>query len=229
MRQGNIRNTDAAKRIRFLGMAICGILLWYGGRAMAAVTTGSTYIEAKKVAITFDDGPNPEYTERLLDGLKERNVTATFFLIGSEVKEYPEIVKRMSREGHLIGNHTYEHVNLCETDREQVKWQVEQTNDLIYEITGKRPVYIRPPYGSWSAELGDVTGMLEILWTVDPRDWDCDDTGELIERVLNAVTDDSVILFHDSSASSVDAALSIIDILTERGYEFVCADEILYN
>jgi peptidoglycan/xylan/chitin deacetylase (PgdA/CDA1 family) len=220
---------NAVKWIRVLAMVVCGFLLWYGGRTMAAVTTGSEYIEVKKVAITFDDGPNPEYTERLLDGLKERNVKATFFLIGSEVKEYPEIVKRMSEEGHLIGNHTYEHVNLCETDTEQVKWQVDQTNDLIYEITGTRPVYIRPPYGSWDSGLGEVTGMLEILWTVDPRDWDCDDVGELIERVLTAVTNDSVILFHDSSASSVEAALSVVDILTERGYEFVGADEILYE
>jgi peptidoglycan/xylan/chitin deacetylase (PgdA/CDA1 family) len=196
---------------------------------VAAVTTGSEYIEVKKVAITFDDGPNPAHTERLLDGLKERNVTATFFLIGSEVKEYPEIVKRMSEEGHLIGNHTYEHVDLCGVDEAQVKWQVEQTNDAIYEVTGERPVYIRPPYGSWSRSMEEATGMLEVLWTVDPRDWDCDDTGELISRVLEQVENDSIILFHDASASSVDAALTVIDILTERGYEFVGANEILYE
>jgi peptidoglycan/xylan/chitin deacetylase (PgdA/CDA1 family) len=210
-------------------MIVCGILLWYGGRGVAAVTTGSEYIEVKKVAITFDDGPNPAHTERLLDGLAERNVTATFFLIGSEVAEYPEIVKRMSEEGHLIGNHTYEHVDLCGVDEAQVKWQVEQTNDAIYEVTGERPVYIRPPYGSWSRSMEEATGMLEVLWTVDPRDWDCDDTGELIRRVLEQVENDSIILFHDASASSVDAALSVVDILKERGYEFVGANEILYE
>jgi peptidoglycan/xylan/chitin deacetylase (PgdA/CDA1 family) len=164
-----------------------------------------------------------------LDGLAERNVTATFFLIGSEVKEYPEIVKRMSEEGHLIGNHTYEHVDLCGVDEAQVKWQVEQTNDAIYEVTGERPVYIRPPYGSWSSRMEEETGMLEVLWTVDPRDWDCDDTGELISRVLEQVENDSIILFHDASASSVDAALTVIDILKGRGYEFVGANEILYE
>ena len=196
---------------------------------MAVVTTSKEYIEAKKVAITFDDGPNPEYTERLLDGLKERNVKATFFLIGKEVKEYPEIVKRISDEGHLIGNHTYEHVNLCEIDCDQVKWQVEQTNDAIYEVTGERPMYIRPPYGCWNKQMEEETGMLEILWNVDPRDWDCKDSGVLIDRVLKQVQNDSIILFHDASASSVDAALSVVDILTERGYEFVGADELLYE
>ena len=196
---------------------------------MAVVTTSEEYIEAKKVAITFDDGPNPEYTERLLDGLKERNVKATFFLIGKEVKEYPEIVKRISDEGHLIGNHTYEHVNLCEIDCDPVKWQVEQTNDAIYEVTGERPMYIRPPYGCWNKQMEEETGMLEILWNVDPRDWDCKDSGVLIERVLKQVQNDSIILFHDASASSVDAALAVIDILTERGYEFVGADELLYE
>jgi peptidoglycan/xylan/chitin deacetylase (PgdA/CDA1 family) len=225
----HIRVVDAVKFAQTFCMIVCGILLWFGGRGVAAVTTGSEYIEVKKVAITFDDGPNPAHTERLLDGLKERNVTATFFLIGSEVTEYPEIVKRMSEEGHLIGNHTYEHVDLCGVDEAQVKWQVEQTNDAIYEVTGERPVYIRPPYGSWSRSMEEATGMLEVLWTVDPRDWDCDDTGELIRRVLEQVENDSIILFHDASASSVDAALSVIDILTERGYEFVGANEILYE
>jgi peptidoglycan/xylan/chitin deacetylase (PgdA/CDA1 family) len=210
-------------------MVLCGFLLWYGGRTVAAVTAGGAYIEVKKVAITFDDGPNPEHTERLLDGLKERNVTAAFFLIGSEVAEYPEIVKRMSDEGHLIGNHTYEHIDLCEVSEEQVKWQVEQTNDIIYEVTGSRPVYIRPPYGSWSSSMEEATGMLEVLWTVDPRDWECFDTGTLVERVMTETTDDSILLFHDASASSVDAALTVIDILQERGYEFVGADEILYE
>jgi peptidoglycan/xylan/chitin deacetylase (PgdA/CDA1 family) len=225
----HIRVVDAVKFAQIFCMIVCGILLWFGGRGVAAVTTGSEYIEVKKVAITFDDGPNPAHTERLLDGLAERNVTATFFLIGSEVKEYPEIVKRMSEEGHLIGNHTYEHVDLCGVDEAEVKWQVEQTNDAIYEVTGERPVYIRPPYGSWSRSMEEATGMLEVLWTVDPRDWDCDDTGELIRRVLEQVENDSIILFHDASASSVDAALSVIDILTERGYEFVGANEILYE
>lgn len=196
---------------------------------MAAVTTGKEYIEAKKVAITFDDGPNSLYTEKLLEGLKERNVKATFFLIGKEVKEYPDIVKRMYEEGHLIGNHTYEHVNLCEVDTKQVKWQVEQTNDLIYEVTGERPVYIRPPYGCWNKQMEEETGMLEILWSVDPRDWECNDTDVLISRVLKQVDDEGIILFHDGSQSSVDAALTVIDILQERGYEFVLASEVLYE
>ena len=220
---------NALKWQKMLCIAVCGLLLWYGGRTMAAVTTGKEYIEAKKVAITFDDGPNSLYTEKLLDGLKERNVKATFFLIGKEVKEYPDIVKRMYEDGHLIGNHTYEHVNLCEVDTKQVKWQVEQTNDLIYEVTGERPVYIRPPYGCWNKQMEEETGMLEILWSVDPRDWECNDTDVLISRVLKQVDDEGIILFHDGSQSSVDAALTVIDILQERGYEFVLASEVLYE
>lgn len=213
----------------WIGVVIGAVLFWYAGWKMAAVTTGTEYIEAKKVAITFDDGPSQEYTKRLLDGLKERNVKATFFLIGELVKEQPDLVKRMSSEGHLIGNHTYEHVNLCELDCEQVKWQIEQTNDIIYEVTGSRPEYIRPPYGCWNEQMEEETDMLEIFWTVDPKDWDCNDTGEVITRVLRKVENGSIILFHDASDSSVDAALAIIDILQERGYEFVLADEILYE
>ena len=94
--------------------------------------------EKKKVAITFDDGPNPDYTPDLLKGLKERGVSATFFLLGKEVEKYPELVEQMHAEGHLIGTHSYEHVNLCNLTDEKAIEQVDKTNALIEKITGER-------------------------------------------------------------------------------------------
>ena len=199
---------------------------------MAEVTTasaGKAYNEAKKVAITFDDGPNPVYTPKLLDGLKERDVKATFFVIGEEAELYPEIIERMAKEGHEIGNHTYSHVNLCCLDYEEIEYEVNKTNQVIEKITGEYPVYIRPPFGSWSKELGDKTGMIEVLWDIDPKDWDTSNTGTVITRVLKNVDDRNIILFHDASQSSVDAALAVIDELKERGYAFVGVDEILFD
>ena len=210
----------------------CGILLWFGGRAVAVVTSasaGDAYIEAKKVAITFDDGPNPVYTPKLLDGLKERDVKATFFVIGREAELYPDIIERMEEEGHEIGNHTYSHVNLCCLDYEEIEYEVNETNKVIENITGECPIYIRPPFGSWSKELGDKTGMIEVLWDIDPKDWNTSDAGTVITRVLKDVDDRNIILFHDNSQSSVDAALAVIDELKERGYAFVGVDEILFD
>ncbi len=218
---------------------ICIVAIYLFTQYFPAVSTGQVdagQIEAeqvvkedKKVAITFDDGPNAQYTEILLDGLKERNVKATFFLIGKQAEQNPEIVERMQREGHEIGNHTYDHVNLCSLSVSEVKEQVDLTNEAIMEITGEYPIYIRPPFGCWSDELGDETGMIDVMWNVDPRDWETDSVGTIIQRVLNNVEDRDIILFHDCSKSSVDAALAVVDALRERGYEFVGVDEILFD
>lgn len=213
---------------------LCIVAVYLLTQYFLAVNTGQAETqpsgrEDKKVAITFDDGPNPQYTETLLDGLKERDVKATFFLIGKQVEQYPEIVERMYKEGHEIGNHTYDHVNLCNLSEAEVKEQVSRTNEAIMEITGVCPVYIRPPFGCWSAELGDETGMIDVLWNVDPRDWETNNTETIIRRVLNQVEDHDIILFHDCSKSSVEAALAVVDALHERGYEFVGVEEILFD
>lgn len=121
----------------------------------------------KKVAITFDDGPNANYTEMLLDGLKERGVHATFFLLGSETEKYPQIVEKIHKDGHTIGTHSYEHVNLKNLSDKKAIEQVDKTNKAIYEVTGEYPEYIRPPFGSWKANLDYETSMIEVLWDID--------------------------------------------------------------
>ena len=183
--------------------------------------------EKKKVAITFDDGPNPDYTPDLLKGLKERGVSATFFLLGKEVEKYPELVEQMHAEGHLIGTHSYEHVNLCNLTDEKAIEQVDKTNALIEKITGERPQFIRPPYGCWKKNLDYKTSMIEVLWDVDPLDWKTGNSDVVVSRVLKNVEEGDIILLHDASASSVKAALSIIDKLQEAGYLFVTVDEIV--
>ena len=105
--------------------------------------------EYKKIALTFDDGPHPYYTEELLDGLKERGVHATFFVTGEHAKLHPDVLKRMQEEGHLIGNHTYSHIQLTSKNREKFKQELIDTNAVIQEITGEEVEYVRPPYGSW--------------------------------------------------------------------------------
>lgn len=183
----------------------------------------------KKVALTFDDGPNANYTGKLLDGLKERGVHATFFLLGKQVEKSPQIVERMHADGHLIGNHSYEHVNLSSLSDEAAKTQVDMTNEAIYKVTGEYPEYIRPPYGCWKSNLDYATTMIEVLWNVDPLDWKTDSVSVVVERVLKEVEEDDIILLHDASESSVSAAFQIIDKLKKEGYQFVTVDEILFD
>lgn len=183
----------------------------------------------KKVALTFDDGPNPYYTEPLLEGLKERGVKATFFLLGKEVEKHPEIVEEIFRQGHVIGNHSYQHEQLSKLSDDAACAQVERTNGLIYEITGEYPLYLRPPYGDWKDGLDCETTMIEVLWDVDPRDWATGSAGTVVERIMKKVEEGDIILMHDASDSSVKAALMVVDRLREEGYEFVTVEELLLD
>ena len=181
----------------------------------------------KYIALTFDDGPSRKYTPILLDGLKERGVHATFFLMGKNIEGEEDIVKRMNEEGHLIGNHSYEHIQLTKAGAKAVCEAVEHTQEQIEAITGKRPEYIRPPYGDWNEELEEEIGMTPVLWSLDSLDWKLKDTGKIIHQVLKDVKDGDIILLHDIFPSSVEAALELIDILQKEGYVFVTADELL--
>lgn len=176
-----------------------------------------------------DDGPNTEYTEELLRGLKERGVKATSFLLGKEVEKSPALVEEIYKDGHLIGNHSYEHVNLSTLSDEAAVLQVDKTNEAIYQVTGVYPEYIRPPFGCWKCNLDYETKMIEVLWDVDPRDWATEDAGVVTQSVVSSVRENDIILLHDASESSVNAAFAIIDELQKQGYKFVTVDEILFD
>lgn len=190
---------------------------------------GERGAERPKIALTFDDGPNARWTPMLLDGLKERSVKATFFLIGVNIEkdDNAEIVKRMWEEGHLIGNHTYHHVEITKVSDKAALKELATTNELILEITGEPVEYMRPPFGSWQKTLEEKLHVLPVLWTVDPLDWKTNDTDKVVERVVKNVKENDIILLHDCYESSVEAALKIVDILTEQGYEFVTVDELI--
>lgn len=183
--------------------------------------------EIKKIALTFDDGPNPDYTGMLLDGLKERGIKASFFVLGSEVELYPQLVRRASEEGHLIGVHAYRHVNLRQLSDAEAVEQVDRTNGAIYRATGQYASYIRPPYGCWKEDLDYEVQMVEVLWDIDPRDWATTSSDLVVQRVLSEVEENSIILLHDASRSSVQAAFTIIDTLQKQGYTFVTVEELL--
>lgn len=183
--------------------------------------------EAPKVALTFDDGPHSQYTPMLLDGLKERGVKATFFIQGQNIKGNEEILKRIQKEGHLIGNHTFHHVRLSRVSEAEAVEEIVRTSNAIYELTGVYTAFVRPPFGEWKKDLEFHVTMIPVLWTVDSRDWITQDKGQILDTVLPEVEDGSIILMHDEFESSVEAALQIVDTLQAEGYSFVTADDLL--
>lgn len=181
----------------------------------------------KVVALTFDDGPGYKTTMTLLDGLKERDVHATFFLLGQQIEERKEVIERMHEDGHLIGNHTYSHIQLDTVNIVCALDEIAKTNQIIEEITGAKPKYIRPPYGSWSDALEEEIDMTPVLWTVDTSDWNTRDVNRIVNYVVNEVESGDIILMHDIYDTSVAAALEIVDQLKSRGFVFVTVDELL--
>ncbi len=215
----------------FCLIAAMALLGWAGyGRWQAQAEeaygedTGNQY-----VALTFDDGPNPEYTPVLLDGLKERGVKASFFLLGKYVEENQELVRRMVEEGHLVGNHSFNHVILSKVPVEEAVAEIEKTNDAIKEVTGESPRYIRPPYGEWNDQLDERIDMEKVLWNVDPLDWKVLDREKVAGHIMTHVRNGSIILLHDSYPSTVEAAFEVIDTLKDQGYTFVTVDELLVD
>ena len=184
---------------------------------------------AKPVALTFDDGPHETCTAGLVDGLKERGVHATFFLMGENIEGNEELVRRMQAEGHLIGNHSYRHIQLTKAGEDAVCQAVDRTEEMIEDITGNRPQYLRPPYGDWNENLECRMNLTTVFWTVDSLDWKLQNTAKIVRRVEKDVKAGDIILMHDIFPTSVEAALQLVDRLQAEGYTFVTVDELLID
>jgi len=192
----------------------------------------------KVVALTFDDGPYSPYTEQVLDILQEYNVPATFFLVGENVEKNPELVRRIVREGHQIGNHTYHHVDLLKGDSKTIAEEIDRTSTAISKITGITPHLVRPPHGFRDPVVMGIMaerGLKVVEWSVMSRDWTNPGVEAIVDRTVSKVKNGSIILLHDgdgissqaSRIQSVEAARRIIQTLQAEGYQFVTVDEIL--
>lgn len=184
--------------------------------------------ETKYVALTFDDGPSGKYTRKLLDGLYDRGVQATFLLCGYRMKDYPDLTQRIVDEGHEIGYHGYTHKNMQSMSRRDIARELEDSQTLLPE--GCRPVFLRPPGGCCSdavRQVAQVRNLAILGWSVDPRDWATHDTAAIERAVLKNVGDGDIVLLHDMSDSSVKAALDIVDVLLQKDYEIVTVSRLV--
>lgn len=196
-------------------------------KVLAGANAVEAGIETRRIALTFDDGPHPYYTDLLLDGLAERGVKVTFFLLGENIEGREDVIRRMSEEGHLIGNHTFYHVDINSLSMEEACAEIRDTSEAIRAITGQQVEYVRPPYGNWNKELECQVMMIPVFWTLDTLDWKVKNTDRIVREVLEDVEENDVILMHDSYRTTVEAALRIVDELQKKGYEFVTADELI--
>jgi len=191
----------------------------------------------KVVALTFDDGPHPEHTDRLLQILKDNGAVATFFVLGDNVEKYPEVAKRIYDSGNEIGTHSYDHTDLMKLSADQViSEQYGKTNDILEEAVGARALFDRPPYGSMSDDRAVELGREQIMWSVDPEDWkdEYKTTDKLIDNIFNGTNsngikaaDGSIILSHDIHKTTVDAYDAIIKEFINQGYKFVTVSQMM--
>lgn len=187
---------------------------------------GESGVGEKAIALTFDDGPSG-YTEELLDGLRLYDAKVTFFVIGEAAEKKPEIVKRAHDEGHLIGNHTYSHIDFYKTGLNDIKENIAKGAEVIESITGDKPLFLRAPYGNVSFIQLNQLDAFFVHWSTSSFDWFREDENYIYKRLLKEAKDGEIILLHDTREVTVKAALKAIPKLQEQGFEFVRVDELL--
>ena len=183
--------------------------------------------DTKYVALTFDDGPSGKYTRSLLDGLAYRGVHATFLLCGYRMEQYPDITQRIFDEGHEIGYHGFSHKTMGDMSRRTIGQELIDSEKLLPEDCD--PVFFRPPGGIVTdgvRQVAEVRQLAILSWSVDPKDWATTSVGNVETAVLKEIQDGDIVLLHDMSISSVQAALDIVDVLQSQGYRFVTVSEL---
>lgn len=181
----------------------------------------------KMIALTFDDGPNYN-TSKIIDVLNKYDIKATFFVLGNRAINNKDILRKMVDSGMEIGNHTYNHLLLTKYDENKIRSEIEDTSEVIYNATKKRPKLLRPSYGSVNNKIKKVANMPIIIWDIDTLDWKYHNSKRITSRVVNKVRDGDIILMHDIYSASLNALSNIIPILQDNGYEFVTIDELFY-
>src|SRR5207249_3743116 len=195
------------------------------------ITFSSVHVDGPYIAMTFDDGPSAVLTPKLLDVLAARHIKATFFVLGENIAEHPEIVARAAREGHEIGNHSWSHPNFAKMSLESIRSQLQRTDDAIKNATGNRPTLFRPPYGSITERekrwIHDEFGYDIILCDVDPLDWKRPGPAVVRSRILKETRPGSIVLSHDIHPGTIEAMPSTFDELEAKSFKFVTVSELL--
>jgi len=208
----------------FILIVIYGVFTISSGMFVKAVCKTGT----KGILLTFDDGPDPQTTSRILDILEKHSVKALFFMTGKKVAENPELVRKISQNGHLIGTHTFSHsIFFPFFSVKRMISEIVRTSDIIEKTTGKKVGFFRPPFGITNPNVAGAikkTGMKVIGWSMRSLDTVTKDPGVLRSRILNNISEGDIILLHDTQVQTVQILDNFIEVCIERGFEFVDAD-----
>jgi peptidoglycan-N-acetylglucosamine deacetylase len=188
----------------------------------------------RKVAITFDDGPNPVYTPQILDIFSKAKGKATFFMIGEQMTNHPEVVKHVADQGHEIGNHTFTHPKLSQLSVEDCREEIDQTEKLIEEMTGQRPVVFRPPYLDYNQDTVSIVqqkgySMIGAL-NLEAQDWEQPGVEHILEKSRDVVKNGGILIFHDGfgdRSQTIEAVRMLVSELTSQDYQLVTVSELL--
>lgn len=191
---------------------------------------GELQVSEKLISLTFDDGPNEEFTTQLLDVLSKHDVKATFFVMGAYVDEFPEVARRIVSDGHTIANHTYNHPDLSTVSDEEVVKQFIWTQESIHDVTGVWPTIYRLPFGAGGKRVIDLMDdMTSILWNIDSMDWYYQDTTLTYNHIMENLHPNSLLLMHDTHQATPDVIDLLIPVLKDQGYEFVAPTEVGFD
>ena len=195
------------------------------------VRYNSVHTDQMVLAMTFDDGPHPVNTPKLLDLLKERNIKATFFLVGERVKMHPEIVRRILAEGHEVANHTWTHPSLTSISDEKIRSEFQRTADAIWDAAQYRPHIMRPPFGATNRRIEQWVynefGYSSITWSVDPNDWRRPGVQVVANRLIAGAHKGAIMLSHDIHAPTIEAMPQVFDTLLAKGYKFLTVSQLI--
>ena len=197
----------------------------------AGISFSRVMVSGNYIAMTYDDGPHPQNTTRLLDMLRERNIKATFYVIGRSVELYPQVVRRTVAEGHEIGNHSHTHRLLSKLSDDEIRKELSSCRDAVARAAGVQPRTMRPPYGGLLQRQREWVhseyNYPTILWSVDPLDWKRPGASVVSSRILAGASNGGIVLAHDLHAQTVDAMPATLDTLLRRGFKFVTVSQLL--
>ena len=244
------------RRWLLVGVVVLAVAGYFGYQAVEApenqlfghtVAQGSSTVP--EIALTFDDGPNPPYTDRILDVLKSERIHATFFVVGRAAVAYPQTLRRIVREGNAIGNHTWDHPHLIMQSRSAIRAELDRTQNAIVKITGRPTHLMRPPFGIRDfrvIEEAHKRGYTVVMWSVPlPNDWDQPGDRTIAKRVIPKVADGSIIVLHDGNrgrlcgtgrafsardcdrSQEIAATREIVDALRDKGFRFVTIPRLM--
>lgn len=216
------RNDETAKEQKGYG----SFITYYRFNAFGATNPEQVDVNAPMVALTFDDGPNPENTRRILRVLEENYSQATFFVVGTNAEKYPEVLQEIATSGSEIGNHTYSHANLTDIDSADVEEEIDKVNRAVKKATGEIATVIRPPYGAYNEEVLNQLQQPVVLWGLDTEDWESRNAQVIADNILANIEDGDIILMHDIYDSTAEAVELLVPRLKEMGYQVVTVSEM---